>query len=277
MRLASPRLARLPPAAPAHFRCFVHRLDAFFFPCTTRTDDKTNTYPGRSSTMDSTNFQPSFAVPPILLRHQRSYARQCTASSSSSNSSGSSRRNTRTPKAFSWFEGSTQGIFRTKKSQPEENTVTSGTVEAAQPPPPAPVEEEYVETDQERRDRERVEYMAAKLFQNSPMIRFMTRQLKLVGCDPYHQVDPSDRTAIPRLAIQSCPDENTAGGFTPSQEKGQHYSNAGIVICADRILNKQHLEDTLAHEMIHWWDHCRFRVDWKDLRQIACSEVSAGS
>lgn len=129
------------------------------------------------------------------------------------------------------------------------------------------------ETDVERRSRERVEYWAASLFQNSPMIRFMTRHLRMVGCDPYHQVDmASDPSAIPRLAIQSCPDA-MAGGFTPS-EKGQAYSNAGIVICSNHILNKKHLEQTLAHEMIHWWDHCRFRVDWGDLRQHACSEVS---
>lgn len=130
-----------------------------------------------------------------------------------------------------------------------------------------------METDEERKVRQRVEHLAAKLFRNSPMIRFMTRHLQLVGCDPYHRVDlRANPQAVPRLAIQSCP-QRSAGGFTPSEE-GQPYNNAGIVICANHIMDKQHLEQTLAHEMIHWWDHCRFRVNWDDLRQHACSEVS---
>lgn len=28
------------------------------------------------------------------------------------------------------------------------------------------------------------------------------------------------------------------------------------------------------HEMIHAFDHCRFNVNWLDLRHHACSEVS---
>lgn len=31
------------------------------------------------------------------------------------------------------------------------------------------------------------------------------------------------------------------------------------------------------HEMIHAFDHCRFEVDWGNLRHHACSEVSLAS
>lgn len=34
------------------------------------------------------------------------------------------------------------------------------------------------------------------------------------------------------------------------------------------------MEDTLVHEMVHMYDHVKFKVDWKDLRHHACSEVS---
>jgi inner membrane protease ATP23 len=34
------------------------------------------------------------------------------------------------------------------------------------------------------------------------------------------------------------------------------------------------MEDTMAHELIHAFDHCRFKVDWNNLRHHACSEVS---
>ena len=34
------------------------------------------------------------------------------------------------------------------------------------------------------------------------------------------------------------------------------------------------MEDTLTHELVHMYDHCRFKVDWNNLRHHACSEVS---
>lgn len=36
------------------------------------------------------------------------------------------------------------------------------------------------------------------------------------------------------------------------------------------------MEDTLAHELVHAFDHCRFKVDWGNLRHHACSEVRQG-
>jgi hypothetical protein len=36
-----------------------------------------------------------------------------------------------------------------------------------------------------------------------------------------------------------------------------------------------HLEDTMAHEMVHAYDHLRFKLDWdNNLRHAACTEVS---
>ena len=54
------------------------------------------------------------------------------------------------------------------------------------------------------------------------------------------------------------------GGFSPDH---------GILICANEMRSRGHLEDTLAHEMVHAWDHLRFKVDWADLRHAACTEV----
>lgn len=106
------------------------------------------------------------------------------------------------------------------------------------------------------------------------MIRFMTKQLALVSCDPLTPSPSSSRSnsAPPKLHIATCP-PNIAGGFGPS-DSGRPTSESGILICSNRVINKSHMEDTLAHEMIHWWDHCRFKVDWNDLKHHACSEVS---
>lgn len=86
------------------------------------------------------------------------------------------------------------------------------------------------------------------------MIIFMLKQLRLAGCE------------FPASAMQCHPcDETRVGGFSPEH---------GILMCQNRFMNKKHMEDTLAHEMIHAFDHCRFKVDWSNLRHHACSEVS---
>ena len=47
-----------------------------------------------------------------------------------------------------------------------------------------------------------------------------------------------------------------------------------IVLCQSHFMNKKHMEDTLTHELVHMYDHCRFKVDWSNLRHHACSEVT---
>ena len=87
-----------------------------------------------------------------------------------------------------------------------------------------------------------------------PMITFMLKHLELSGC-PF----TSDS-----IQCHPCP-QTHAGGFSPE---------FGILLCQDRFFSKKHMEDTLAHELIHAFDHCKFDVDWSNLRHQACSEVS---
>ena len=75
------------------------------------------------------------------------------------------------------------------------------------------------------------------------------------------------------------------GGFDPEY---------GIQICANELRNRGHLEDTMAHgmlpiyqtpshansfaEMVHAYDHLRFKLNWRDdLRHAACAEIRASS
>lgn len=62
--------------------------------------------------------------------------------------------------------------------------------------------------------------------------------------------------------------ERQSGGFEPAH---------GILICANEVRNRGHLEDVLAHEMVHAYDCLRFDVDFRgerNLKQAACTEVS---
>jgi hypothetical protein len=129
----------------------------------------------------------------------------------------------------------------------------------------------YVETDAEKKMHGVVEQWKNELIRTSPMIRFMAKHLSLVGCSPYNETISSS-IKLPPILISGCP-PNLAGGFSPPQP-GRPPSESGILICSNRIMNKKHLENTMAHEMIHWWDNCRFQVDWNNLRHHACTEVS---
>ena len=57
------------------------------------------------------------------------------------------------------------------------------------------------------------------------------------------------------------------------RQGGGFSADYGILICANEMRNRKHLEDTLAHEMIHAYDYLRFKVDWPNLRHSACTEV----
>ena len=60
-------------------------------------------------------------------------------------------------------------------------------------------------------------------------------------------------------------DTRHSGGFDP---------DFGIRICANELRNQGHLEDTMAHEMVHAYDHLRFKTEWRgNLRHAACAEV----
>ncbi|CEL54383.1 Mitochondrial inner membrane protease ATP23 OS=Cryptococcus neoformans var, neoformans serotype D (strain JEC21 / ATCC MYA-565) GN=ATP23 PE=3 SV=1 [Rhizoctonia solani AG-1 IB] len=90
------------------------------------------------------------------------------------------------------------------------------------------------------------------LMKNSPVVVFMLKHLAL------------HNTNLTSSHIHCAPcDPTRAGGFSP---------DAGILLCQDRFMSKSHMQDTLVHEMVHVYDHARFKVDWSDLRHHACSE-----
>lgn len=126
------------------------------------------------------------------------------------------------------------------------------------------------ESESDKSLRERSERYLDKLIRYSPMIRFMLKHLSIVGCSPLDENGFVEKIFFGRCHI------DISGGFMPSQSN-EPKSRSGLLICYNGIKDKSHLERTLAHEMIHWFDHCRFKTDWSNLRHIACSEVRAAS
>lgn len=91
----------------------------------------------------------------------------------------------------------------------------------------------------------------------SPVVIFMLQQLKKTG----REVGARD------IVCDVC-DEWKGGGFHPE---------LGVLLCQNRIIDKWHLEDTLAHELVHAYDDSKFKVDWLNLKHHACSEIRASS
>jgi inner membrane protease ATP23 len=99
-------------------------------------------------------------------------------------------------------------------------------------------------------------------FKYSPMVIFMQKNLKDLNGDM--NADNVKCRRCPARRLEDGTVVRQGGGFSPEH---------GILICANEMRDKKHLEDTLSHEMVHAWDHLRWKVDWADLRHAACTEV----
>ncbi|CCE64427.1 hypothetical protein TPHA_0H02230 [Tetrapisispora phaffii CBS 4417] len=106
------------------------------------------------------------------------------------------------------------------------------------------------------------------LLKYSPTVRFMIQQIsKLSENNPNIDNKTVKSFDESKIICDVCP-ELRSGGFHPDY---------GILICQNRIRDKWHLEDTLAHELVHQFDNLKWKVDWLNLKQHACSEIRASS
>lgn len=125
---------------------------------------------------------------------------------------------------------------------------------------------EWRYTVHEERDCKRCEEYRDWLFTYSPTVNFLSQKIG----DLNGKLDRSN------VLCRRCPARLTDDGQVHRQSGGFSPGH-GILLCANEIRDRKHLEDTLAHEMVHAWDHLRWKVDWmgdKDLKHAACTEVS---
>jgi inner membrane protease ATP23 len=97
------------------------------------------------------------------------------------------------------------------------------------------------------------------LLQNSPTVTFLRRQIRSLGPDDGSGPDIDSSN----VRCRRCTTRQ-GGGFD---------SDYGILLCANEMRNRKHVEDTMAHEMVHAYDHLRWKVERWDLRHQACTEV----
>ncbi|EOO04404.1 putative metalloprotease atp23 protein [Phaeoacremonium minimum UCRPA7] len=119
----------------------------------------------------------------------------------------------------------------------------------------------------EERDCKRCEQYRDWLLEYSPTVRFLAQKVEQLN----GRLDGSN------ILCKRCPARLTDDGQVHRQSGG-FSPNHGILLCANEVRNRGHLEDTMAHEMVHAYDHLRWKVDWvgkKDLRHAACTEIRA--
>lgn len=117
----------------------------------------------------------------------------------------------------------------------------------------------------EERDCRQCESYRDWAFAHSPTVRFMRERV----ADLNGNLDASN------VVCRRCPTRLTEDGQVHRQSGGFHPDH-GILLCANEVRNRKHVEDTLSHEMVHAWDHLRFKVDMAgNLKHAACSEIRA--
>lgn len=94
------------------------------------------------------------------------------------------------------------------------------------------------------------------LLKTSPIIRYMNDNIQKLG----------GNLGRNNIRCRTCK-TGMLGGFDHKY---------GIVVCANYIKSKSMLEDVISHEMVHAYDHLRFKTNLdheSSLKEIACSEV----
>lgn len=64
----------------------------------------------------------------------------------------------------------------------------------------------------------------------------------------------------------------------PNSEESKGYKPQ-IIMCEDNkvAMEAETFEHTLVHELVHAYDQCRAKIDWKDCLQHACTEIRAST
>ena len=129
----------------------------------------------------------------------------------------------------------------------------------------------------EERDCKRCDEARDYLLKYSPIVRFMAEKTTQLGG---HDMDAS------KIVCARCParvteievkgeDGEAKKQLSVVRQGGGFHPDFGILLCANEMRDRKHLEDNLAHEMVHAYDHLRWKVDWDNLRHAACSEIRA--
>lgn len=126
-----------------------------------------------------------------------------------------------------------------------------------------------------------------KEYQND--LKYKTNQEECLNCEEYKSWMLSYSPSV-RFMIDEINKVNQSKGVDSNDVKdsimcdfcegwkgGGFHPELGILLCSNRIRDKFQLEDILTHELVHYYDNLKFKVNWANLKHHACSEIRASS
>lgn len=111
----------------------------------------------------------------------------------------------------------------------------------------------------EQIDKIRCERNVYKCIKTSPLVKLMMGALKSSGCT----VDIRRH-----IACEEC-STTVSGGYDPVMNQ--------IVVCQNTATHEGLVQGVLTHEMIHMFDYCRNKLDFKNIDHLACTEIRAAN
>lgn len=108
-------------------------------------------------------------------------------------------------------------------------------------------------------DKMKCERNVYNCIQNSPLVKLMMAALKSSGC-------PIDIRR--HISCEYC-DPSVSGGYDPKMHQ--------IVVCQNMTRREGMVQGVLSHEMIHMFDYCNNKLDFKNLEHLACTEIRAAN
>ncbi|CAH7668156.1 mitochondrial inner membrane peptidase Atp23 [Phakopsora pachyrhizi] len=126
-----------------------------------------------------------------------------------------------------------------------------------------------------------------QLFESSPMVRYLLQHLSVLPIPTLEKTIPSENQPMTSQSDNAgpstwlpipiecgiCSPVRSAGLFSPFPPS----TGGQVKLCSDGLASKSHMEDVLSHELIHAWDHRRFKLDWGNLQHVACTEIRANA
>ncbi|CAH1404562.1 unnamed protein product [Nezara viridula] len=108
-------------------------------------------------------------------------------------------------------------------------------------------------------ERLKCERNVYKCFTTSKLVKLMAGALKASGCD----ID------LRRHVVCEVCNSRVSGGYDPETNQ--------IVICQNNSRSEGVVQGIMTHEMIHMFDYCNNKVDFKNIDHLACTEIRAAN
>ena len=118
------------------------------------------------------------------------------------------------------------------------------------------------------KEDEKYQKWLAKILQNNEKALKLLDSIEKLGCKLPNNF----------FQLQKClPDKKMSGGFSVYTGEQEGKYNPAVILCTDRKIDRTTFENTVVHELVHAYDQCRIKLDWKSCLHHACTEIRASS